>query len=78
MESIEAIVKKLFEGGMDPDRPVAVVEQGTTKNQRVFIAKLSSIVDEAKKNNVKPPAVIVIGEVAQLGRKLSWFKKTAR
>jgi len=78
MESIEAIVKKLIEGGMDPDRSVAVVEQGTTKNQRVFIAKLSSIVDEAKKNNVKPPAVIVIGEVAQLGRKLSWFKKTAR
>ena len=78
MESIEAIVKKLIEGGADPDRPVAVVEQGTTKNQRVFIAKLNSIVDEAKKNNVKPPAVIVIGEVAQLGRKLSWFKKTAR
>jgi len=78
MESIEAIVKKLIEGGMDPDRPVAVVEQGTMKNQRVFIAKLNNIVDEAKKNSVKPPAVIVIGEVAQLGRKLSWFKKTAR
>jgi len=77
MESIEAIVKKLIEGGMDPNRPVAVVEQGTTKNQRVFIAKLDNIVDEAKKNSVKPPAVIVIGEVAQLGRKLSWFK-TAR
>ena len=78
MESIEAIVKKLIEGGMDPNRPVAVVEQGTTKNQRVFIAQLDNIVDEAKKNNVKPPAVIVIGEVAQLGRKLSWFKKAAR
>jgi siroheme synthase len=35
-------------------------------------------VDEVKKNNVKPSAVIVIGEVAELGRKLSWFEKTAR
>jgi uroporphyrin-III C-methyltransferase len=78
MESLEAIVKKLIEGGLDPNRPVAVVEQGTTKNQRVFIAKLDNIVDEVKKNNVKPPAVIVIGEVAELGRKLSWFEKTAR
>jgi uroporphyrin-III C-methyltransferase len=78
MESLETIVKKLIEGGLDPNRPVAVVEQGTTKNQRVFIAKLDNIVDEVKKNNVKPPAVIVIGEVAELGRKLSWFEKTAR
>ena len=29
----------------------------------------------AEEKQVKPPAVIVIGEVANLGRKLSWFKK---
>lgn len=78
MESLEAIVKKLVAGGMDQNLPVAVVEQGTTKNQRVFIAKLGTIVDEVKKNDVKPPSVIVIGEVAELGRKLSWFRKTRR
>jgi uroporphyrin-III C-methyltransferase len=76
MESLEAIVKKLVEGGLDPDRPVAIVEQGTTRKQRVLIAKLSTIVDEAKRNSIKPPAVIIIGEVAKLGRKLAWFKKT--
>jgi siroheme synthase len=27
---------------------------------------------------VKPPAVVVIGEVAELGRKLAWFKKVTR
>jgi uroporphyrin-III C-methyltransferase len=78
MESLEAIVKKLLEGGLDPNKPVAVVEQGTTRNQRSFIGKLCTIVDDAKRNNVKPPAVIVIGEVAELGRKLAWFKKTTR
>jgi uroporphyrin-III C-methyltransferase len=75
MESLEAIVKKLVEGGLDPNQPVAIVEQGTTRNQRVFIAKLNTIVEEAKQKNVKPPAVVVIGEVAKLGRKLAWFKK---
>ena len=78
MESLEAIVKKLIEGGLDPNRPVAIVEQGTTKAQRSFIAKLDTIVGAAEKNNVKAPAVIVVGEVAELGRKLAWFKKTAR
>ena len=78
MESLEAIVNKLIAGGLDPNRPVAVVEQGTTRNQRTFIGKLNTIADETKRNNVKPPAVIVIGEVAELGRKLAWFKKAAR
>lgn len=78
MESLEAIVNKLVLGGLDPNRPVAVVEQGTTRNQRVFIAKLNTILNETKRNNVKPPAIIVVGEVAELGRKLAWFKKTAR
>jgi siroheme synthase len=78
IESLEAIVKKLVDGGLEPNRPVAIVEQGTMKTQRTFIGKLSTIVDEAKKNNVKPPAVIVIGEVAELGRKLAWFNKNKR
>jgi uroporphyrin-III C-methyltransferase len=78
MESLEAIVKKLIEGNVNPDKPVAIVEQGTTKLQRSFIGKLRTIVKMAKENDVKPPAIIVIGEVAELGRKLAWFKKTKR
>ncbi len=78
MESLEAIVQKLMAGGLDPKLPVAVVEQGTTKRQRVLIARLDAIVGETKKNDVKPPAVVVIGKVVDLGRKLSWFKKTVR
>jgi uroporphyrin-III C-methyltransferase len=78
MESLEAIVKKLIEGKVNPDKPIAIVEQGTTKLQRSFIGNLKTIVKTAKENNVKPPAIIVIGEVAELGRKLAWFKKTKR
>jgi uroporphyrin-III C-methyltransferase len=78
MESLEPIVKKLLEGGLGPERHVAIIEQGTTKVQRSIVGKLGSIVDEAKKNNVKAPAVVVIGEVAKLGEKLAWFKKTVR
>ncbi len=78
MESLEAIVKKLIQGGLNPNKPVAVVEQGTTRMQRSFIGTLGTMVEEAKKNDVKPPSVVVIGEVSELGRKLAWFRKTAR
>jgi len=78
IESLEAIVAKLIEGGLDPNKPVAIIQQGTTKNQKSILGKLSNIADEAEKNNVKPPAVVVIGGVVELGRKLAWFKKPKR
>jgi uroporphyrin-III C-methyltransferase len=74
IESLEAIVAKLIKGGLDPNKPVAIIQQGTTKNQTSILGTLSNIVDEAEKNKVKPPAVVVIGGVAELGRKLAWFK----
>lgn len=78
VESLEAIVAKLVEGGLSPNVPVAIIEQGTRKRQRSIIGELGSIVKEAEAKKVQPPAVIVIGGVVGLGRKLSWFKKTQR
>ncbi len=78
MESLETIVKKLVDSGLETNRPVAIIEQGTTPNQRTIIATLGTIIEEAKRNDAKAPAVVVVGEVAKLGRKLAWFKKTRR
>lgn len=78
VEPLESTAAKLMEGGLNPDTPAAIIEQGTSKKQRSLIGKLGTIAKEAKQRNVKAPAVIVIGEVATLGRKLSWFKKPSR
>jgi uroporphyrin-III C-methyltransferase len=75
VESLEGIVSKLLKGGISADRPVAMVESGTLPQQRALIATLGTIVKEAKAKEIKSPSVIVIGEVAELGRKLAWFKK---
>jgi uroporphyrinogen III methyltransferase/synthase len=76
VSELKSIVDKLVEGGLNPNTPVALIEWGTLKKQRIITGKISTIADEAEKKNVKPPSVIVIGEVVNLGRKLSWFKKT--
>jgi uroporphyrinogen III methyltransferase/synthase len=74
---LESTAKKLVEGGLNPDTPVALVECGTLKHQRSVTGKIGTIAEEARKKNVTPPAVIVIGEVATLGGKLGWFQKTS-
>ena len=75
---LESTAKQLVEGGLSPDTPVALIECGTLTQQRSVTGKIGTIAEEAEKNNVKPPSVIVIGEVVKLGRKLAWFKKTPR
>jgi siroheme synthase len=63
-----------MEADLSSSMPVAVVEWGTTEEQKVLVATLGTIVEEATANNVKPPAVIVVGKVVDLGSKLAWFK----
>jgi uroporphyrin-III C-methyltransferase len=75
---LESIANQLVEGGLNPNTPVALIEWGTLKQQRSITGKIGTIAKEAEKKNVKPPSVIVIGEVVNLGRKLSWFKKAPR
>ncbi|MDR0492249.1 MAG: uroporphyrinogen-III C-methyltransferase [Nitrososphaerota archaeon] len=75
VESLEGIVDKLLTGGISPDRSMAMVESGTLPQQRTIITTLGTIIAKAKENNLKPPSVIIIGEVTELGRKLAWFKQ---
>ena len=76
--SLESTANSLVEGGLSPNLPVAVIECGTTEKQRSLIGTLATIAEEARAKDVKPPAVIVIGEVVNLGSKLSWFKTHSR
>ncbi|MBU3913928.1 siroheme synthase CysG [bacterium] len=69
--NIENVSRNLIEHGMSPDMPAAIVQKGTTKNQKVYtgtVEKLPKIVNE---NNVKPPSLIIIGEVVKLHQKFS-------
>jgi uroporphyrin-III C-methyltransferase len=72
--SLESTANDLIEGGLSPDMSVAVIEWGTTEKQRILLGTLGTIAEEVREKDVKPPAVIVIGEVVNLGSKLSWFK----
>jgi uroporphyrinogen III methyltransferase/synthase len=70
---LSQIVARLVEEGRAPDTPVAVIEWGTWPRQRTVTGTLRDIRDKAK--GTRRPAVIVIGEVVRLRKRLQWFEE---
>jgi uroporphyrinogen III methyltransferase/synthase len=76
LSAISRITASLLENGRAPETPAAVISQGTTKNQRTVTGTLSTIAGLAKQSQLPTPALIVVGGVVCLGKKLDW-KNTA-
>ncbi len=68
VERLPQFAEALLANGRPADTPVAIVEDGTMRTQRVLRSTLDSVAAEAKAAGVRPPAVIVIGPVAGLGQ----------
>ena len=66
--NLPSITAGLARFGMDPEMPVAVVEQGFSTRQRTTFGDLRTILTESVKAGVGSPAVVVIGEVVRLAR----------
>ncbi len=67
------IQKNLQDNGMSDAMPVAIIENGTRKEQKVYRGGLSDLANLA--SQAESPALIVVGSVAQLHEKLDWFNK---
>ena len=74
LSRIETISKKLIEGGMNKDMPVAVIQNGTTPKQKMITGTISNIPNKIKKNKIKPPTNIIIGRVVELSDIIGWKK----
>jgi uroporphyrin-III C-methyltransferase/precorrin-2 dehydrogenase/sirohydrochlorin ferrochelatase len=73
LHSIEIISRELIAHGMPENTPVALVQKGTTPEQRVFIETLGSLPGLVKKKDLKPTTIIIVGDVVRLRDKLNWF-----
>ncbi|MCX5717887.1 MAG: uroporphyrinogen-III C-methyltransferase [Nitrospirae bacterium] len=75
VKNMDVLVKKLMENGRNPDTPVAVIRWGTRPDQKTITGTLRDIAGIVKEKDIKPPAVMVIGEVVKLRKKLMWYEK---
>ena len=76
LANLEPIINAVLQAGRPATTPVAVIEQGTTQQQRRLLSCLSDIVADTQKAGIVPPAMVVIGEVVTLAKTLDWFEPT--
>lgn len=71
---LPVICQQLIAHGRSADTPAALVQQGTTVNQRVFTGTLANLAERVASEQVQAPTLVIIGEVVQLREKLAWFE----
>ncbi len=66
------VVKRLLEGGMNPEMPAALIERATTGSQRTVTAAISGLREAAETAGIRPPALIVVGPTVRHTERLDW------
>ncbi|MBW2658333.1 MAG: uroporphyrinogen-III C-methyltransferase [Deltaproteobacteria bacterium] len=77
IKNLPVIVENLIKHGRDSKTPVAVVRWASTPEQRSVVGTLETITDIVRDNDIKPPSLIIVGEVVTLRDTIDWFEKRA-
>jgi uroporphyrin-III C-methyltransferase / precorrin-2 dehydrogenase / sirohydrochlorin ferrochelatase len=67
------LCKEMIAHGMPPTTPVALVQKGTTPDQKTIVGTLETLDEIVKTHEFKPPTLIIVGEVVSMKEKLEWF-----
>lgn len=71
---LDALCRQLIAHGMPRDMPAAVVQQATLPQQRVVTAALEDLPQAVAEAGLRPPTLVIVGDVVRLREKLSWFE----
>lgn len=78
VENLKKIVESLLKAGKSKDTPVIIVQDISLLTQKVSTGTLKNIVASAKREKIKPPVIIIIGEVVKLEKEFNWLKRNKR
>jgi len=71
--NLKHICANLIKHGLCGETPAAAVQWGTTTKQRILIGTAETLPTIAMEANLRPPAIVIIGQVVQLQEQLAWF-----
>ena len=74
LQRLRHICERLIEHGLSADTPAALITHGTLREQRVMIGRLDNLAQRVAKSDVKPPTLVIVGQVVSLHDKLRWFR----
>jgi uroporphyrinogen III methyltransferase/synthase len=75
IRQLPLIAERLTAGGRDPSEPAAVVERGTHPGQRTILDTLGGIAARADAEEIRPPAITVVGPVVELRETIAWLER---
>ncbi|KAA3627150.1 MAG: uroporphyrinogen-III C-methyltransferase [Proteobacteria bacterium] len=75
LNGLDTLCRELIRHGTPPDMPAALVERGTTREQRVFTGTLETLPGAVRDENVGAPTLIIVGNVVRLRGELNWYKR---
>jgi len=75
LQNLDVIVENLLTNGLDEKTPAAVIADVTLPTQKIVKSTIAKISNDSKKQNVQPPALLVIGTAAERDNTLNWFMK---
>mgnify|MGYP002475800815 FL=1 len=73
LHGLNILCAELIKHGMPDTTPIAIVQQGTTQNQRVITGTLATLPAIAEQKKPQAPTLIIVGGVVKLQEKLKWF-----
>lgn len=73
LTSMPAIAERLIAGGMPPDTPAAAIRWVTRGDQRVVTAPIADLPVAIRREGLRPPALVVIGDIVSLRDHIDWF-----
>ncbi len=74
IERLDHNMKKLVEYGKSPETPVAVITWGTLPKQTTLTGTIGKIGKDAKEKKIKPPGIVIVGDVVNLRKQMNWFE----
>lgn len=75
VENLPVIVDNLMAAGRPAYTPAALVRHGSLPDQTVLAATLGDIAHKARRQDVQPPAVLIVGDVVRLRREIAWAER---
>ncbi len=76
--NIQKIIDSLIDACWPKQTKIAAIQNGTCYNQKVITGILENFVETIQKEDLKPPAILIVGRVVELQETLTWFEKKPR
>jgi uroporphyrinogen III methyltransferase / synthase len=75
VKNLQRNARALIDAGRDPQEPAAAIERGTTDRQRTVSATLETLAAEVEREEIRAPALIVVGKVVARRESLAWLER---